>query len=526
LNSTASAEAVLFKDRAEMLACLATDWLTGALVSNWWWRELLRGTTPTALLSREWIGAPECAAVSLEMLVTRSRALELLRRLPEEMVAALLEQILCVYGVPQVPRAELNSTDHFQSGRSTPSRKLDPGLSPVPAFEHSLELVPEAAAPDLTLTKRVLLAQALMLRRAPARARTMAFQMEVATWKSWIAAHSCSHLVEDSKTEPIPTSKSANCSVEPTAIMSGQITLKSQSVEHDASRQIAEATESVLGDLLRVETSRATATDISAYAEAKVVASTTGPATVQLIGHEFEPDPTQKTEPVPQKPLETVPPVNKVSGVETAFGGVLFLLNVALYLRLYSDFTSPHETNLELDIWDFISLLGLKFIGEDITADPLYEVLGSLAGRKKWQRPGTSYQPPDNWHLPLEWLEPFPEPFERKEIIRGGRLQVIHPAGFFVLDERREREAEAGGALDRWLTWMASYIEARLVLALGRNDGPQFLCRIPAHVSSTPVHVDVFYCLETHPAEIRLAGLDRDPGWIPAAGRYVAYHFD
>ena len=40
------------------------------------------------------------------------------------------------------------------------------------------------------------------------------------------------------------------------------------------------------------------------------------------------------------------------------------------------------------------------------------------------------------------------------------------------------------------------------------------------------MHVDVYYSLQTYPTEIRLAGLDRDPGWIPAAGRYVAYHFD
>jgi hypothetical protein len=24
---------------------------------------------------------------------------------------------------------------------------------------------------------------------------------------------------------------------------------------------------------------------------------------------------------------------------------------------------------------------------------------------------------------------------------------------------------------------------------------------------------------------IRIARLDRDPGWIPAAGRYIAFHF-
>jgi hypothetical protein len=76
------------------------------------------------------------------------------------------------------------------------------------------------------------------------------------------------------------------------------------------------------------------------------------------------------------------------------------------------------------------------------------------------------------------------------------------------------------------LNWIAGYIRARLVRALGRDDAAEFLCRIPARIAFTPTHLDVFYSLDHHPIEIRLAGLDRDPGWIPAAGRYVRFHFD
>jgi len=41
-----SALAVIFDDPAEMLACLALDWLDGTLSANWWWRELLKGSSP------------------------------------------------------------------------------------------------------------------------------------------------------------------------------------------------------------------------------------------------------------------------------------------------------------------------------------------------------------------------------------------------------------------------------------------------------------------------------------------------
>jgi hypothetical protein len=73
---------------------------------------------------------------------------------------------------------------------------------------------------------------------------------------------------------------------------------------------------------------------------------------------------------------------------------------------------------------------------------------------------------------------------------------------------------------------MAGYFRARLVRALGRQDAVALLCRRPARVTLTLTHVDVTFALDHHPIELRMAGLDRDLGWIPAAGRYVAFHFE
>ena len=44
-----------------------------------------------------------------------------------------------------------------------------------------------------------------------------------------------------------------------------------------------------------------------------------------------------------------------------------------------------------------------------------------------------------------------------------------------------------------------------------------FVERLPAR--------DLTLSLADLPIELRLAGLDRDPGWVPAAGRYIAFHF-
>jgi hypothetical protein len=67
------------------------------------------------------------------------------------------------------------------------------------------------------------------------------------------------------------------------------------------------------------------------------------------------------------------------------------------------------------------------------------------------------------------------------------------------------------------------------VQALGLNDDRELaglLLHREALVQVTPTHLEAFFSLQDHPIEIRWSGLDRDPGWVPAAGRYVAFHFE
>jgi hypothetical protein len=219
--------------------------------------------------------------------------------------------------------------------------------------------------------------------------------------------------------------------------------------------------------------------------------------------------------------------------VETEYGGVFFLLPLALYLYIYNDFTSPTKPGLDLSIWDFLALISFELTDGEIEKDSLWGELASLAGRTTSQQPGFGFDPPNEWRLPQDWLEPFPEAYDACPTLANGRLITIHPAGFPVLDVpdtgNGSCDIEAMGKpvnhLQRWVRWMASYFRARLLRALGRDDGVSLLCGRSARVVLTLTHVDVTFSLDHHPIEIRMSGLDRDPGWIPAAGRYVSFHF-
>jgi hypothetical protein len=73
------------------------------------------------------------------------------------------------------------------------------------------------------------------------------------------------------------------------------------------------------------------------------------------------------------------------------------------------------------------------------------------------------------------------------------------------------------------------YARARLRLALGlgeTGDIGRALCEYRARVFVTATHMDVMFSLAELLVEIRLAGLDRDPGWITATGRIIRFHFE
>jgi hypothetical protein len=156
--------------------------------------------------------------------------------------------------------------------------------------------------------------------------------------------------------------------------------------------------------------------------------------------------------------------------------------------------------------------------------------------------------------------------FDTKQVwwwnVVDDRVRVRHASGFQVLDlviesgnikEQLSREiapyqnsflslerSELGNDVpDRklgtssptqvWLSRLMPYARARLRAALGpgapEDPGP-FVCRQHAIVRAGETYVEVFFNLSEHPIELRLAGLDRDPGWVPAAGRFISFHYN
>ena len=556
-----------------MLACLTQDWMAGTLLTNWWWRSLLKTGVPDFDVTQEWDRSPELLPAAVAILQRQAHAVEFVRRLPETRTSRLLEAMLRAHGIVQT-----SAVAPSLEAKRWPDTPLPPVADPW------LPWVPEAlSAANLTPSARLMLAYALLLRRAPDVARGSWFASRVAEWRAGATSPTQAQdrprsqaEVEKRRVSPAsPTETDVRPKTDPGALpaWTDETRLRQRAFLR---QDLLEIPESQHPDPPQGHTPSSLATPAHQFEDLPTVENTVPPITGSTLGPPVliavdapavlekwiaEEEWIAELEiPTPVVNVETTvveSPPNELTWeeVESAFGGAFFLLNLALCLSLYGDFANPLLPGLHLNIWDFVALSLKELTGDDCSEDAIWPLLAKLAGHSTAEKPGASFSAPDVWRMPVEWLDAFPEEQPWRVNAGDGRFRVTHPAGFCVVDvplsdrttaeaiaeelppysaldltlgnaELEKRGSAMPSPLSRWTAWMTGYLRVRLMRALGCEEAALLLCRIPARVRITPGHLQVSIRLNEHPIEIRLAGLDRDPGWIPASGRYVTFHFD
>ena len=575
----ANAECVWFLDRSELLASLAVDWREGSALTRWWWRSLFRATDITSAVISEWLSSIEYAPAAIAKLAEKDKAVMFVGALPAREARRLLDDIARHFGlaelrdVLQAARGEpqpaaTDAADRDRSPRHSPPKKL----SSQEAIQLRTRWAPEAFAPRLDLTGRLLLAAALLLERAPAVLRARGFASVLVSSLlagdgvegdgGQVAAGRLQLYTRGSVESPAADNDSRRGPLLTSQVADRAGALESpptyQRIRSDPREQLEnlsvppatarepESAPNLAGDRLAAS-DRDDAEELSQSVENSVKAASCAPA---------------KSQPANTPEAEVVATTIELS-IETRLGGVFYLINAALAMELYGDFTRPLEPGIELSIWDFLALMGRELIGEQFERDPIWRLLAKVAGREEGELPGARFKQEDDWRMPPDWLNAFPERRDLSYGISRGRLVVMHSAGFSVLDvklgsrfrmrniqERLARELgrysnvgsvtrsrgapakvirrELERSLDRWTRRIADYLRVRLARSTGAPVGDlarMFFARA-ARVDVSPARLDVFFLLAELPIEIRLAGLDRDPGWLPAAGRAIAFHYD
>jgi hypothetical protein len=599
------AEAVLFADPSELLACLASDVSRGSALAHWWWRGLFPSVDLARTLVAEWLRQPEYVPAALETAVRRREARPVLALFTEDEARTVLAQVARVHGLTELARVrmveeEVPSPESEVSGAGR-DVQAEEARGAVAAEAPWTPWVPEVRTLGLGEAREALLGVALMLRRAPEETRRPAFAPAVAAWRSGETRRA-----EAADVRARPASSTSTLEV--------QADVMDLQVPGAARTGVSEESSGPVGGLdggipvgdggaaagaagAEVETARGDVPGVVVEASSPAPSSTEALALVRDERHEpaglavadgapvvAAPPAPPPVESAPPRVLE--PPPGRAWGlpISTGLGGLFYLVNLALFLELYGDFSRPMHPHLPLSLWDFVTLLGRKLLVDPRPGDPVWKVLALLSSRKAGDAPGQGFEPPDAWRVSEEWLHAFRtgETQVWTWSAQGGRLRVRHPAGFVVVDVPRvdddaeaqvQREVEPylqrapaprsrgmkatstheqsaaaprftlaqgevpppGGAdaapLERWLAWLVPYCRARLVRALGLTSGDaleleETLFSHDARLHVSESHVDVVLALSQLPLAVRIAGLDRDIGWLPSAGRHLTFHFE
>jgi hypothetical protein len=447
-----AAAAVYFANEAELLRCLAMSQSEHRFLSEWWWSDILGKTWTDHPWHVLWRQSPKAIPGALILLAEERQLAAAVSTLTAPSAHSLARTVAQTFGLNPAlagvsgrPACSWSKPPEKAKGEEALSRDPSPISEYVIEIEAFLSAVPEIDFPLWLPEIRVFLLLGLLLPRRPALARVLSPQLLAQVIKATSAATTISKPPDTNyvpKTVPPPE------------------TIPKPAAETPPDREATAP---------RYDT-------IAAGSQNDAGSQTPRPP---LVPSSLEP-------PLQPRPFgETI---------RTRYGGVLYLLNVALHLGLYSDFTQPRGFNLQISPWDFIAELAKRLLPDPDPEDALWPCLGRLSGRAPDEALDAQWETPSTWRLPPDWSD---------------QKQVASPASVTF----------AG-----WCDWLAPIVLRRLKRATGLSPA-EFLC-YHAWMRSDADRFEAHFSLSNHPLELRTAGLDRDPGWIPATGRSVFFHYD
>jgi hypothetical protein len=553
----ATARAVLFADRAELIACLAADWLSGELARRWWWKFVaVAGRSTGTRLVEALASEPRYVPATFELLARRGLAVEVARALEPAAAERIAGEVARAFGVERVHEEVVRATRAAarpapaSEPEAAPALLVDriPGL-PQEAGSPWVDLVPEAEpAAALDPAQRWLVVLALALRRRPAALRTEGFALPAAAAPAARPGSARAPIGDSVPGPPRREPPAEGASIDeiratlpaaglgvPRPGPSGRPAVRF--LPRDGEERTAGAREPAADDQHAAGDRESLSPPVAPASTSAVGAEPVGGAASPRRSSALSDALTSATRhPPPVTAPRAVPDATQASSrnrpsaersairaegaqaepfalplpppVRTRLGGLFYLVAVAQSLGLYGDFTTPREPGIALYVWDFVALVGAELLPEPFPDDPVWTLLASLAGRGPHDPPGAGFDPPEDWCPPPGRHERYAAALSPSS--RNGKPSSRH-----------------GTPLERWTRNVAGYVQARLALALDRPPGdvPGIVLLRHAEVHVSAAHVDVVFALADLPLEIRLAGIDRTPGWIPAAGRHLSIHF-
>lgn len=493
-RARADAVAVLFADEAELLACLIRD-AARAELDHWWWRVVLLGRYPdwATELTRRAHALP--GALRMLKRAGLLHALAPFIRAHAPGTAAML--------LPLTVTAALGGDEQKVKAHEPAVLNVRPGAERVPPL---IENVRVGRSPQ---RERVRSPSTEASSRGQPERMAVVVADDPAPMPPAERAQYRSHRPERS---PVAVA----------TLLTGSLPLESEHggealVPHSAARGDVSLASAPSGELERP----ARAMEHSQWPAPADVAASDGSYGAHVAAEQLAqaiPDLTPSTfrdqrcadaAPAPQPPwecaaesgsyapsvqaaLEHALPALALDPTSTRYGGIFYLVNVFLAQGMYPDFTRPAEAGFPIPLWRLLQLASERLLGARFRRDPLHSLLARLADE------ATVAESPVG-DLNELWAPPS------------------------TISTGRHADATA-----RWVDGFARWLRRELSAALGYPplQVARRLACTDARVWLTPSEIVAAYSLDAHDVRIRLAGLDRNPGFLPSAGYSLRFTYE
>lgn len=521
----AGCAAVWFGNEAEVLAGLARDALSGSLAQRWWWRQLVGAHVHDEIVQQRWVASPRHVPLALSLLHTERQDTAWLRHMDEGHRETMLQALASAFPTDATVLAWVRHGAMRPQGLSKEASSADDGDAAWRLARLCAVLVhrPHDAAHGGNFlarhTQALLATQDSATRHAggtdAARAQDDIEGTHASAWMSTPLpagtrdAQPALDAIDAAGHTPDAAVPTAQHTSRAHASQGG--TDHGHATDHAPAQPRDNAPGRTVHDVLAAGVQprapspspqpsttlgradiQTTLAPTSADAPARIGAA---PPTHDLSSqHAAAPSPEdggQALDPVARTTADDAPQPNRssthnprpladrdharvaatgalprvASRTDTPHAGLFFVLNAAIGMGWYGDFTQPQHQGLAASPWQFLRAAGQALVGHRWREDPLHD-----------------------W---LMAMDPSPVP--------SAELRPLWPQ-----------------------------LRARLSLAMGlpRTQAVQLAVCLPGQVRLRPGRVDVHASLAQLPLAVRMAGLDRDIGWLPAAGLDIRFHFE
>lgn len=446
-----NAEAVLFADEGEWLACVGLAVQSRQVERAWYWRACLpsEAVSSSRTLVRLWTSTPRFVPAAVTHLAEWGCIDGVLKLFSPHEADAVFTALAGEWNLPkpepqlkrelaELDRITINAKQplpverapHGSAGprvfsqRPSKSGKTQQSETDSSRADHYTGTHAQTQAPwkrwlptleksceALPLETQRLLSGAVALFHAPAVARSAHFAEEVGRWLFAIAQLDRSTAEPTAKTEPVVTTESS-------------VSREAVWVPKAGSRQRS----SRRGSNIRVPQMSVD------YCESP------GPCAKQDVA-DVVPR-LGKVKSNEARPKSAVEKTQRrfwqdLSGCETKIGGVLFLVNLLQQTRLPECFDEDFDLSRYISGWGLAELLAKVLLGplaSDFEDDPIWTTLQLLDGRTPGEVAGASLPEVADYRMPVEWLKRFAVQDEPWLVVNSpDRLQLVHPSGAFTV---------------------------------------------------------------------------------------------